>query len=68
MCVCPPPLQSTPSTQDGKLDATINERKIKAFSYLSEIRALLSDMPFGKRRLENWIDAQRCNVCQWGAM
>ena len=39
-------------SEDGKLDATINGRKIKAFSYRSEIRALLSDMPFGKRRLE----------------
>ena len=39
-------------SEDGKLDATIKARKVKAFSYLSEIRALLSDMPFGKRRLE----------------
>ena len=27
-------------SEDGKLDATINARKIKAFSYLSEKRAL----------------------------
>ena len=39
-------------SEDGKLDATIKARKAKAFSYLSEIRALLSDMPFGKQRLE----------------
>ena len=39
-------------SEDGKLDATIKARKVKAFSYLSEIRALLSDMPFGKQRLE----------------
>ena len=39
-------------SEDGKVDATIKARKNKAYSYLSEIRALLSDMPFGKRRVE----------------
>jgi hypothetical protein len=39
-------------SSDGTLDATIKQRKAKAYSYLSEIRALLSDMPFGKRRLQ----------------
>ena len=38
--------------ENGKLDVTINARKIKAYSCMSEIKALLSDMPFGKRRLE----------------
>ena len=37
---------------DGKIDSTINDRIRRAYSYLSEIRALLSDMPFGKRRLQ----------------
>ena len=36
----------------GTLDDTIRDRKLKGYSYLSEIRALLSDMPFGHRRIE----------------
>ena len=36
----------------GTLDETIKERKIKGYSYIAEIRALLSDMPFGHRRIE----------------
>ena len=39
-------------SSDGKLDATINDRIKRAYSYLSEIRALLTDMPFGKRRIQ----------------
>ena len=34
-------------SHDGRLDATINNRIQRAHSYLSEIRALLTDMPFG---------------------
>ena len=37
---------------DGKHDSTINERILRGYSYLSKIRALLTDMPFGKRRLQ----------------
>ena len=37
---------------DGKNDNTIHDRILRAYSYLSEIRALLTDMPFGKRRLQ----------------
>ena len=37
-------------SHDGKLDATMNNRIQRAYSYLSEIRALLTDMPFGKRQ------------------
>ena len=37
---------------DGKIYSTINDRTRRAYSYLSEIIALLSDMPFGKRRLQ----------------
>ena len=36
----------------GTLDMTIKDRKLKGYSYISEIRALLSDMPFGHRRIE----------------
>ena len=36
----------------GKNDDTIHDRVLRAYSYLSEIRALLTDMPFGKRRLQ----------------
>ena len=39
-------------SHDGRLDATINNRIQRAYSYLSEIRALLTDMPIGKRRLQ----------------
>ena len=31
----------------GTLEATIKARKLKGYSYISEIRALPSDMPFG---------------------
>ena len=36
----------------GTLEETIKDRKNKGYSYISEIRALLSDMPFGHRRIE----------------
>ena len=36
----------------GTLDDTIKDRKLKGYSYISEIRALLSDMLFGHRRIE----------------
>ena len=36
----------------GTLDDTIKDRKLKGYSYISEIRALLSDMPFGHRRIK----------------
>ena len=39
-------------SSDGKLDATIHDRIRRAYSYLSEIRALLTDMPFGKWRIQ----------------
>ena len=39
-------------SSDGKIDNTIHDRILRAYSYLSEIRALLTDMPFGKRRLQ----------------
>ena len=39
-------------SHDGKHDNTHKDRTLRAYSYLSEIRALLSDMPFGKRRLQ----------------
>ena len=39
-------------SHDGKHDATMSNRIQRAYSYLSEIRALLTDMPFGKRRLQ----------------
>ena len=37
---------------DGKNDSTIHDRTLRAYSYLSEIRALLTYLPFGKRRLQ----------------
>ena len=39
-------------SSDGKHDKTISDRVLRAYSYLSEIKALLTDMPFGKRRLQ----------------
>ena len=39
-------------SENGKLDETIKDRKLKGYAYTSEIRALLSDMPFGHRRVE----------------
>ena len=36
----------------GNLDETIGQRKLKGYAYISEIRALLSDMPFGHRRVQ----------------
>ena len=34
-------------SEKGTSDETIRDRKFKGYSYISEIRALLSDMPFG---------------------
>ena len=39
-------------SEAGPQDETIRARKLKGYSYLSEIRALLSDMPFGNKRVE----------------
>ena len=39
-------------SEKGTLDETIQQRKLKGYSYIAEIRALLSDMPFGHRRVE----------------
>ena len=39
-------------SENGTLDETIHQRKLKGYSYIAEIRALLSDMPFGHRRVE----------------
>ena len=39
-------------SENGSLDETINQRKLRGYSYILEIRALLSDMPFGCRRVE----------------
>ena len=33
------------NSEKGTLDETIKQRKLKGYSYISEIRALLSDMP-----------------------
>ena len=38
-------------TETGTLYETIRDRKLKGYSYISEIRALLSDVPFGHRRI-----------------
>ena len=39
-------------SENGSIDETIKQRKLRGYSYISEIRALLSDMPFGFRRVE----------------
>ena len=60
-------------SKNGKLDATIQARKVKACSYMSKIKALLSDMPFGKRRLEiglmlrdaMFVNQVLCNSKAW---
>ena len=38
--------------EKGTLDETITQRKLKGYSYIAEIRALLSDMPFDHRRVQ----------------
>jgi hypothetical protein len=39
-------------SEKGTLDDTIQQRTLKGYAYISEIRALLSDMPFGHRRVQ----------------
>ena len=39
-------------THEGKIDATIEDRIKKAWSYYAEIRAILNEFPFGKRKTE----------------
>ena len=39
-------------SENGTLDANIKVKKLKGYSYISEIRALLSDMPSGHSRVE----------------
>ena len=39
-------------SEKGTLDETMKQRKLKGYSYISEIRELLSDMPFGHRRVQ----------------
>ena len=39
-------------SNDGKLDSTIETRISRGWSYVSEIRAILNEFPFGKRRTE----------------
>ena len=34
------------------MNDTIQQRTFKGYAYISEIRALLSDMPFGHRRVQ----------------
>ena len=36
----------------GTLDNTMKDQKLKGYSYIAEIRVLLSDMPFVRRRIE----------------
>ena len=63
-------------SHDGKHDATMSNRIQRAYSYLSEIRALLTDMPFGKRRLQiglmlrdaMFVNGVLCNSESWHAM
>jgi hypothetical protein len=39
-------------SHDGSLDATIDDRTNKAWSYVAEIRAIMNDFPFGKRKTQ----------------
>ena len=63
-------------SDDGTLDETIKSRKLKGYSYISEIRALLSDMPFGHRRVEvglilrdaMFVNGILCNSEAWHAI
>ena len=63
-------------SEDGTLDETIKSRKLKGYSYISEIRALLSDMPFGHRRVEvglmlrdaMFVNGILCNSEAWHAI
>ena len=38
--------------QSGKLDETINKRVEKAWAYYSQIKAIIEDLPLGKRKVE----------------
>ena len=58
---------------NGTINETIQQRKLKGYSYISEIRALLSDMPFGHRRVEvglmlrdaMFVNGVLCNSEAW---
>ena len=60
-------------SEKGTLDETIKQRKLKGYSYISEIRALLSDMPFGHRRVQvglmlrdaMFVNGILCNAEAW---
>ena len=39
-------------TSEGNLDATIEDRITKAWSYYAEIKAIINEFPFGKRKTE----------------
>ena len=56
-------------TCDGKQDKNINSRIAKAWSYFAELRALMNEFPFGKRKTQDGFSAslstnsaQRSNV------
>ena len=54
-------------SERGTLDETIRDNKFKGYTYISEIRALMSDIPFGNRRIEIGImlrDAMFANGIQ----
>ena len=54
-------------SETGTLDETIRDNKFKGYTYISEIRALMSDIPFGNRRIEIGImlrDAMFANGIQ----
>ena len=39
-------------SENGSIDETIKLRKMRGYSYIAEIRALLSELPFGHRRVQ----------------
>ena len=63
-------------SENGSLDETIKQRKLRGYSYISEIRALLTDMPFGHRRVEvgimlrsaMFVNGVLCNSEAWHAI
>jgi hypothetical protein len=42
-------------SENGKIQDTINDRISRAWAYLSEIKAILSEMPLGKRKIETGL-------------
>ena len=59
-------------SESGSLQATIDDRIARAWSYLPAIKSFLKDVPLGSERIDlmliaNWFNAKRSNVLKWCA-